>query len=88
MIRPDDGNYTRLDRISWYPEEHVASELDLNYDVHLPTKIYLEERWDSLRNLINYMYGENSTLSLWCENYFTDFQSKIQNYIHFNDIPE
>lgn len=88
MVRPDDGNYTRLDRSSWNPEEHVATELDLKYDAHLPSKIYLKERWDSLRNLINYMYGENSTLSIWCEKYFTDFYSKIRNYVNFNDIPK
>lgn len=86
MHRVSDEGYERLDRVAWNPQDLSQEEFEARFDAHLPTKIFLPDRWDSIRPLLRLMYGKKSWQFAWSENYYAQFYAKVKNYVSFTQL--
>lgn len=85
VYRPPDGDYVRLDRVAWNPQDLSQEELEHLFDAHLLSKVFLPDRWNRTLPLMKFMYGENSWQMAWAQKYYDEFRLKVKNYIHFNE---
>lgn len=75
----DDG-WTRVDRARWDAAVLNQTSFEKRYDAHLPVFTFRPDQWSKVLPLVKLMYGENSTLTNYCEDYTKGFLSKVKNY--------
>lgn len=75
----DDG-WTRVDKARWDAAELNRTAFERRYDAHLLAFSFKPDVWARAKPLVNLMYGENSTLAKYCDEYTAKFFSNVKNY--------
>lgn len=80
----NNGDFTRVDRNAWAPNNLTQEDLAKKYDAHLPGKIYLPANWNRTLPLLKLMYGVDSVEVGWASTYASDFYATVRNFVEFN----
>ncbi|KAI9559312.1 hypothetical protein GHT06_016101 [Daphnia sinensis] len=81
VYRVSDVGFSRFDRLNWNVATTPKKNFLLKYDAHMPLKMYLPAKWNSVRPLMHWMYGAQSWQTKWCEDYASGFLNKVKNYM-------